>query len=276
MLTPLPFKFTGHQMLLGESPKIMGILNVTPDSFSDGGKYQLVEQAVAHAREMLEQGADFLDIGGESTRPGYTPVPAREEIERVVPVIQAIRAFTDCPISVDTSKAEVAEAALAAGADIINDITAWEDPDMPAVARKFQAGTILMHNSPLVTDLPTGEEVKQFLLARWKWACQVSGLEPEYFVFDPGVGFQKNQAQNLSLLRHCGDLRQSGAPVLLGMSNKSCLGIATGITQASQRIYATIGAAVCCLFSGCDIWRVHQVAASRQALQMAQAIMTAE
>jgi len=276
MLNPLPFKFTGGQMVLGDTPRIMGILNVTPDSFSDGGHYQLVEQAVDHARQMLSQGADFLDIGGESTRPGYTPVPAKEEIGRVVPVIQAIREFSDCPISIDTSKAEVAEAALAAGAVIINDVTAWEDPDMPAVARKFQSGTILMHNRPLEKNCSTAEEVMRYLLSRREWACQVSGLEPEYFVFDPGIGFQKNHPQNFSLLRHCGDLRQSGAPVLIAMSNKSCLGMATGIADPSQRTYATVGAAVCCLFYGCDIWRVHHVAASRQALQVAQAIMAAE
>lgn len=276
MLTPLPFNFSGGQMILGETPRIMGILNVTPDSFSDGGHYQLVEQAVAHARQMLDEGADFLDVGGESTRPGFTSVPIKEEIRRVVPVIQAIRAFSDRPISVDTSKAEVAEAALAAGAVIINDVTAWEDPGMAAVAGKFRAGTILMHNRPLPKVRPPGEEVRQFLLSRRDRACQESGLGPEYFVFDPGIGFQKDHSQNLSLMRHCGDLRQSGAPVMIAMSNKSCLGMVTGIAQPSQRTYATIGAAVCCLLYGCDIWRVHNVAASRQALQVAQAIMAAE
>ncbi len=254
----------------------MGILNVTPDSFSDGGHYQLVDQALVHARQMLEEGADFLDIGGESTRPGFTTVPVEEEIRRVLPVIQAVRAFSDVPISIDTNKAEVANAALAAGADIINDVTAWEDPAMPAVARKYRAGTILMHNQPLPKNSNTIEAVKKFLLARREWACQQSGLGPEYFVFDPGIGFQKDLSQNLSLLRHCGDLRQAGAPVMIAMSNKSCLGLVTGITQPSQRTYATVAAAVCCLLYGGDIWRVHNVAATRQALQVGQAIMAAE
>jgi len=165
---------------------------------------------------------------------------------------------------------------MAAGASIINDVTAWEDPGMPAVAREYRAGTILMHNRPLPTDCHPIEAVKQFLLARREWACQQSGLGLEYFIFDPGIGFQKDLPQNLSLLRHCGDLRQAGAPVMIAMSNKSCLGLVTGITQPSQRTYASLGAAVCCLQYGGDIWRVHNVAASKQALQVAQAIMAAE
>jgi len=263
-------------MVLGEKPRIMGILNVTPDSFSDGGCYQQLEQALTQARRMLEQGADFLDIGGESTRPGFIPVSAEEEINRVLPVIRAIRSFTDRPISIDTSKAEVAEAALQAGAVIVNDISAWEDPAMAGVVGRYRAGAILMHNQPLRQNCPPWEEVGQFLLARREWAGQISGMAPEHFLLDPGIGFHKNQEQNLSLLRHSGDLRQAGMPVLMAMSNKSCLGKITGIVQPAERIYATIGAAVCCLIAGCDVWRVHKVAACRQALQVAQAIMTSE
>lgn len=253
----------------------MGILNLTPDSFSDGGKYNCLEMAVARALKMQEEGAEFLDLGGESTRLGFTPVSTVEELRRVLPVIEELRRCCPLPVSIDTSKAAVAEAALAAGASIVNDVSALRDPDMPRVLRKYGAGCILMHHLPLAPQSDAFQEVAFFLEKRLQWAVASCSLGKEHFVVDPGIGFGKSQEQNLSLLRHCGELRSRGMPVLVGMSNKSFIGKITGEGHADRRLAGTIAAGVLCQFNGCDILRVHQVFENCQALQVIAAIRAA-
>ncbi|MFA6930406.1 MAG: dihydropteroate synthase [Lentisphaeria bacterium] len=266
------FHFREQNCQLDGQPKIMGILNLTPDSFSDGGKFNHLEAALQRALQMQNEGADFLDLGGESTRPGCTPVSTQEELQRVLPVIEELRRCCSLPISIDTSKAAVAEAALAAGASIVNDVTALRDPDMPRVIRKFAAGCILMHDRQLPPQAEAYQEVALSLQKRLQWAVATCALSKEHFVVDPGIGFGKSQEQNLALLKHVGEWRNLGIPVLVGMSNKSFIGRITGQTQAAQRLSGTIATAVTCLLNGCDILRVHQVLENRQALQVATAI----
>jgi len=269
------FQFKENQCLLNGQPRIMGILNLTPDSFSDGGKFNCLEKAVERALQMQQEGAEFLDLGGESTRPGHTPVSTEEELRRVLPVIEELRRCCPLPISIDTSKAAVAEAALAAGASIVNDVSALRDPEMPGVIRKYGAGCILMHDLKLLPEPEAFREVAVFLEKRLQWAVASCALSKEHFVVDPGIGFGKSQEQNLSLLRHCGDLRSVGMPVLVGMSNKSFIGRITGESDPCRRLGGTIAAGILCQLNGCDILRVHQVFENRQALQVVTAIRSA-
>ncbi len=268
----LTFKFKDQECQFSGQPRIMGIINLTPDSFSDGGKFNGVEKALRRALQMQEEGAEFLDLGGESTRPGHTPVDTEEELRRVLPVIEELARCCSLPISIDTSKAAVAAAALEAGASIVNDVSALRDPEMPAVIRKYGAGCILMHDLNLPSPPEAFRKVAEFLAERLRWAVASCALSEEHFVVDPGIGFGKNLAQNLSLLRHCGDLRALGRPVLVGSSNKSFIGKVAGETRADQRLGGSIAATLLCQMSGCDILRVHQVLENRQALQVAAAI----
>ncbi|MBM7580676.1 dihydropteroate synthase [Jeotgalibacillus terrae] len=237
---------------------VMGILNATPDSFSDGGKFNTTEAAVARAKQMAAEGADIIDIGGESTRPGYTPVSIEEEIERVVPVIEAVKREVDLPISIDTFKAQTAEAAVKAGADIINDIWgATYDPKIAEVAAQHNVPIILMHNrekrdykhflSDVVSDLE-----QSITIAR------DAGVRKEQIVLDPGVGFAKTFEQNVEVTRHVDRIVEMGYPVLLGTSRKSMIGNILGL-PADERTEGT-GATVCYgIQKGCHIVRVHDV-----------------
>ena len=269
------FQYKDGQCTLNGMPRIMGILNLTPDSFSDGGKFNCPEKAVERALQMQQEGAEFLDLGGESTRPGFTPVSTEEELRRVLPVIDELRRCCALPISIDTSKAAVAAAALAAGASIVNDVSALRDPQMPGVIRKYGAGCILMHDLKLPPELDAFREVAAFLKERLQWAVASCALSKEHFVVDPGIGFGKTLEQNLSLLKHCGALRSMGMPVLIGMSNKSFIGRITGESDADRRLGGTISAGVLCQQNGCDILRLHQILENRQALQVAAAIQAA-
>lgn len=253
----------------------MGILNVTPDSFSDGGRHAALEQAVAHARQMACDGADIIDVGGESTRPGARLVPAAEECARVIPVISEIRNQTDICLSIDTSKAQVARAALRAGADIINDVTALEyDPAMTDVAKEYRAGVVLMHmqgnprtmqQNPIYTDVVG--EVTDYLRTRTECLTQ-AGLTRETLALDPGIGFGKSLDHNLELLRGLATLAALRRPLLLGLSRKSFLGRLTG-NPVQDRLAASLAALTCAILNGAHIMRVHDVKESCDAIRVA-------
>jgi dihydropteroate synthase len=258
--------------------QLMGVVNVTPDSFSDGGLYLDPEAAVAHGRELAEAGAEVLDVGGESTRPGAEPVGEEEELRRVIPVIRGLVA-ADCHVSVDTSKAAVAAAALDAGAEIVNDVSALRgDPGMAALCAERGATLVLMHmlgeprtmqRDPRYDDVVT--EVKAFLAERLE-AAVVAGIDEERIWLDPGIGFGKTGAHNMELLRRLGELRELGRPLVVGTSRKSFIGKVDG-SPADQRLGGTIASSVLAAAEGADVLRVHDVAEVRQALTVAAAIL---
>ena len=250
---------------------IMGILNVTPDSFSDGGRWNQMDAALAHAEAMVEEGADILDVGGESTRPGHTPVSEEEEIRRVVPVIRALRERFSVPISVDTWKASVAEAALDAGADLINDVWGLKgDPRMAEVIAAGQVPCCLMHNrdnteyGALMPELL--EDLRESLAL-----AEAAGIPRDRILLDPGIGFGKTREQNLEVLRQVGQLRSLGCPVLLGTSRKSVIGQTLDL-PVGERLEGTLTTSVIGVIQGCSFFRVHDVKENLRAIRMAQAI----
>ena len=251
---------------LGERTLVMGILNVTPDSFSDGGNFIDPNAAVDRALEMVVQGADIIDIGGESTRPGADPVSAEDEIRRTVPVIEKIREGSDVPISIDTTKSYVARLALEAGADLINDISAFEsDPEMGGLAAESSAGVILMHRKGTPRTMQSNpdygnviEEVCDYLKARIDVAIQ-HGVARDRIVIDPGIGFGKTPGHNLALLRGLPALAECGYPLLVGASRKSFIGQLTGRTVPIDRRAGSLGAAAWAVANGTHILRVHDV-----------------
>ncbi len=249
---------------------IMGILNVTPDSFSDGGKYNSEDKALEHALSMIGDGADLLDIGGESTRPGYEPVSAKEEQSRIVPVIRRIRSVSDIPISVDTTKAEVAKEALLAGADMINDISCLTDPDMPGVIADTGCAYCLMHNREIFEYADFRRDVLNDLKAALK-RLDEAGVNRAQIVIDPGVGFAKTIDQNLQVLKYIKDFHSFGLPVLLGTSRKSVIGKTLDL-PVDERMVATVATTVYGFEAGCSFFRVHDVKENRQALDMIRAI----
>ena len=259
----------------------MGILNVTPDSFSDGGLWVHPERALEHARRMVAAGADILDIGGESTRPGAQPVSSAQEQARVLPVIRQCRGELSIPVSVDTRKAEVAEAALEAGAEIINDVSALGDPQMTAVVREAGAGLVLMHmrGTPQTMQLEpryqdvVGEVVNE--LGEALERARQGGIAEEQIVVDPGIGFGKTAEHNLQLIAGLDRLRVLRRPLLLGPSRKRFLGTLLGEAPPEERDVATAAVCVAALLSGARIFRVHDVALARQALAVAEAIRRA-
>ncbi len=254
-------------------PKVMGIVNVTPDSFSDGGRHDDTSTALAHCEQLLAEGADILDIGGESSRPGAAPVPLQQELERVLPVIQGALQF-GVPLSVDTVKPEVMQRALDLGADIVNDINALRLPGaLEAVAAHPQCGVCLMHmhgdpatmqSRPAYDDVVA--EVSDFLHERAAALLQ-RGVRLERIVFDPGIGFGKSVAHNLELLRRQRELLALGRPLLLGWSRKSTLGTITG-RPVGERLAASVAAALASVHLGARVVRVHDVAATVDALKV--------
>jgi dihydropteroate synthase len=262
-----------------ERPLIMGILNVTPDSFSDGGRYVDPQRAVDHGLAMLDQGADILDVGGESTRPGADAVPADEEAGRVVPVIERLRRCSAVPLSVDTMKAAVARAALDAGADIVNDVSALRhDPDMAGVVREAGAGAVLMHMQGMPRTMQAGpryedvvDEVAAMLQERLA-ACEAAGIARDALAVDPGIGFGKTVAHNLALLAGLDTLAASGRPVLVGLSRKSFLGSLTG-REVNDRLPASLAALAFCVQQGAHVMRVHDVQESLEAVTVAATLV---
>jgi dihydropteroate synthase len=281
--------------------RLMGIVNVTPDSFSDGGRFLEAEAAIAHGLKLIEEGAQIVDVGGESTRPGAEPVGADQELRRVAPVIEAIAAaMTDraviaattatatndgaatarAQISIDTSKASVARAALDAGATLVNDVTALRgDPQMASVVAESGAECCLMHmlgeprtmqQEPRYVDVV--DDVKAFLLARLEFAVG-EGIAEDRVLLDPGIGFGKTVAHNLELLRRLGELVELGRPVVIGTSRKSFLGRLAGAPESSRRLAGTLATNVLALERGARVFRVHDVASAREALAVAAATL---
>jgi len=266
----------GSYRLSLSSPRIMGVVNVTPDSFSDGGRWHDAQAAIAHALKLREQGADILDVGGESTRPGADAVPVDEEIRRVVPVIEAL-AREDCLVSVDTKKPEVMRAALAAGASMVNDVAALQAPGALETVAASGAAVCLMHmqgdpqsmqQAPRYTNVV--DEVTQFLLARVE-TCEAAGITRDRLVIDPGFGFGKTLQHNLALLKHLDHLVELGLPVLVGLSRKSMLGAVTGRT-VNEREFAGVAAHLIAVARGARLVRVHDVMAMRDALAVWNAV----
>ena len=259
------FATTGHTY-------IMGILNVTPDSFSDGGKFNQIDAALKHAEEMIRDGADVIDIGGESTRPGYTKISDEEETDRVVPVIEAVKKEFEIPISVDTYKSGVAEAAAQAGADLINDIWGLKyDPHMAEVIAKSGLACCLMHNRDNAEYRNFMEDMKQDLRETIALA-KAAGIADDKIILDPGVGFAKSYENNLEAIRRLKEFNELKYPVLLGTSRKSVIGLTLDL-PAAERVEGTIVTTVMAVEAGCMFVRVHDVKENHRAIQMAEAIL---
>lgn len=262
--------------------RIMGILNVTPDSFSDGGNFATFDAALAQADKLIADGADILDVGGESTRPFADPVSTEEELQRVIPVIEAVRKKHSIPISIDTSKSLIAQEAIRAGADIINDVSALQkDPDMVKVVQKSSVPVIIMHMRGTPADMQVRpvyenviEEILAFLQERVLWMTN-NGIDRNRIIIDPGIGFGKTLQHNLSILKHLETISSLGLPVLLGHSRKRFLGDITGIKLEADRDLATAIVTALCATENVAMVRTHDVAATRQALLIANAIHAA-
>ncbi|MCE9614600.1 MAG: dihydropteroate synthase [Lentisphaerae bacterium] len=275
-----PFRWScgGRILDWSRGPLLMGILNVTPDSFSDGGLYQDPGAAVEQALRLAAEGADIIDIGGESTRPGAAPVPTEVELSRVMPVLEGLRGRCQAALSVDTTKAVVAQAALAAGAHIVNDVSAcMADPDMVEVLRAAGAGVVLMHmrGTPRTMQLDPhyGDvvaEVRRHLAERAQ-ALMEAGVDAGQIALDPGIGFGKTVAHNTRLLARLEALVDLGHPVVVGLSRKSLVGALTG-RPATERLAGSLAGLVWCADRGAAVLRVHDVAASRDALQVTMAL----
>jgi len=259
---------------------IMGILNVTPDSFSDGGRYQGVIPALEHARSMIVEGAEIIDVGGESTRPGADPVVTSEELRRTIPIIEALRAEWDGLISIDTSKAEVAQKALGAGADIVNDVSGLRgDAGMIDICGESGCGLVAMHmqgEPRTMQDSPhydnVAEEVRCFFGERYE-TLTASGIDAECLCFDPGIGFGKTLEHNLALLGHLDELVVRGRPLLIGLSRKSFIGKVLGDDSSVLRKWPTVALTAAARLQGVLLHRVHAVKENHDALRMAEAVL---
>lgn len=276
------WKSSSRSLDLTRRSQVMGILNVTPDSFSDGGRYADTAQALTHARRMIAEGAEIIDIGGESTRPGSLPVGAEDEIERTLGIITALRAEWDGWISIDTSKAAVAHAALAAGADIVNDVSGLRaDPEMAAVCAASGCAVVVMHmcgaprtmqNAPFYQNVV--EDVKNFFATRMV-ELMSAGIQLESLCFDPGIGFGKNLDHNLALLQNLASLAPAGRPLLLGVSRKSFIGKILGDDDLKLRDWPTVAITAQAREMGVLLHRVHDVRPNVEALRMTEAILGA-
>ncbi len=254
---------------------IMGILNVTPDSFSDGGKFHEVEQALEHVRQMVEEGVHIVDVGGESTRPDYTQISEEEEIERIVPIIRAIKEKYDIPISVDTYKAKVAKAALEAGADMINDIWGLKyDKEMAQIVKEYDVPVCIMHNRQNKDYESFFEDMKADLQESIAIARN-AGIAEDKIILDPGVGFAKTYEMNLECIKRLEELHTLGYPLLLGTSRKSVIGLTLDL-PVTEREEGTLATTVMAVMKGCQFVRVHNVKGNVRAIRMTQAVLQAE
>ena len=257
---------------IGERTYIMGILNITPDSFSDGGHFTQIEDALAHVQEMIEEGADIIDVGGESTRPGHIQISEEEEIQRVVPVIKAIRERFEIPVSIDTYKSRVARAAILAGADLVNDI--WglkKDPDMAKVVKEYNVSVCIMHNR----EKPVYNNFRSDMINDLKKSVDIAlkaGINKDKLIIDPGIGFGKTYEMNLEAMNHLEDLLQFDMPILLAASRKSVIGITLDL-PVTVREEGTIATSVLGVMKGCHFVRVHNVAGNLRAIRMTEAIL---
>lgn len=266
------------RLLRLDGPQVMGIVNVTPDSFSDGGQHTTVDAAVAHGLRLVAEGAAVLDVGGESTRPGASAVSLEEELQRVIPVIQALSAQTDVPISVDTYKPEVMRAAVGAGAGMINDVNALRSPGALEAAAELSVPVVLMHArsaphamqaEPHYDDVVA--EVHRFLAERI-FAAEMAGIDKRRLILDPGFGFDKSTAHNLTVLAQLQRLQEFGLPVLAGFSRKRTIGELTGRQVAADRVHGSVAAHLIAAQQGAQLLRVHDVAATVDALKVWRAV----
>jgi len=252
---------------------LMGILNITPDSFSDGGRYGNLDAALTQTQIMINEGADIIDVGGESTRPGHQPVSAQEELERVVPVIEAIRERFDIPVSVDTYKAQVARAGILAGADLINDVWGFKaDPEIARVAAQHGVPCCLSHNRQNKNYQNIVADVVSDLRESIEIATQ-AGVSRENIIVDPGLGFAKEYEHNLQLMNNLEKLHVLGYPILLGASRKSFIGIAMDNPNAAERDLATVATTIMGIMKGCQIIRVHNITMNKEAAKLTDIIM---
>ncbi len=276
-----PFRIdlpAGGVLDMGPRPLVMGVLNVTPDSFSDGDRFFALANAIEHGRQMVLEGADIIDVGGESTRPGSDAVPPEEEKNRVLPVIRELAAEVRVPLSIDTQKAEVAEAALDAGARIVNDVSALRtDPDMAPLAAERGASVVLMHmqgepksmqKDPVYGDVVG--EVRDWLAERVEHAVSC-GIREDRLIVDPGFGFGKRLEHNLELLRRLHELHELGRPVMVGTSRKSMLGMILDV-PADERLAGTLATVACGAMSGCHLVRVHDVRPALEVVKVCEAV----
>jgi len=268
------FSFGERRLEVGRRTLVMGILNVTPDSFSDGGQFSSLEAAVARARQMLVEGADIIDVGGESTRPGSSPLTAEEELTRVIPVIKAIRAAAPSTvISIDTYKSVVADAALTAGADLVNDVWGLQgDEGMAAILARHQVPVIVMHNQIGTVYSDLMKEVVDFL-RRSITIAERAGISADQVLIDPGIGFGKTAVQNLEVLNRLAELQEVGRPILLGFSRKRTIGLVLGGLPSSDRVEGTAATVALGIDRGADIVRVHDVLSMKRVALMTDAIV---
>ncbi len=268
----------GKTLTLGTNTHVMGILNVTPDSFSDGGNYLDVQQAIVHAETMVAEGATLIDIGGESSRPGASPVSVNDELARVLPVVRALADTVDVLLSVDTYKAEVARRALEAGAHVVNDITALcGDPDMAATVAEMEAGVVLMHMKGTPRTMQQSPEYNDVVNEVCAWLkkkiqnAEAQGIAPERIIVDPGIGFGKTTQHNLELLKRLSEFRALKKPLLIGTSRKSFIGNILEV-PVTERVEGTAATVCWAIAHGADIVRVHDVKANVRAAQMTDAL----
>jgi len=258
---------------LGKRTYIMGILNVTPDSFSDGGDFSNLKLAINHAKQMIDEGVDIIDIGGESTRPGHVEVDENEEIKRVIPIIKAIRDFSNIPISIDTYKSNVAELAIKAGANLINDVWGFKrDSNIAKIAAKYEVPCCLMHNrenrnysniiEDMIVDLKESIDI-----------ALINGVKSENIILDPGIGFAKNHDENIEVMKHLKEFSSLGYPVLLGTSRKSFIGTILNGISPKERVEGTITTTVLGILNNCDFIRVHDIKENKRAAMVADAII---
>lgn len=251
---------------------VMGILNITPDSFSDGGKYTETELALKKAEEMLHEGADIIDVGGESTRPGYVPISVEEEIERVMPVIEGIKANFDIPISLDTYKAEVAKAGIAAGADLINDIKGLQgSAELARIIAESRVACSIMHNREFMNYNQFFTDMQNDLSAYIETARK-AGIADDKIIIDPGVGFAKTHEQNLEVINRLEQFHCFGYPILLGTSRKSVIGLTLDL-PVFERVEGTLVTTVMAVMKGCSFVRVHDIKENVRAIRMTEAIL---
>ncbi|MCY6370804.1 dihydropteroate synthase [Clostridium ganghwense] len=268
-------KIGNKEFKIGERTYVMGILNVTPDSFSDGGKFNNIETAVAHAKEMIKEGVDIIDIGGESTRPGHEEISVEEEINRVVPVIEALAKEIEIPISIDTCKAEVARRAVEAGASLINDVWGFKkEKEIAKVAAKYGVPCCLMHNRKDKNYNNIIEDMIEDLKKSIDIALE-AGVKKENIILDPGIGFAKTYTDNLKVMKELEKLKVLEYPILLGTSRKSMIGLTLDL-PTDERVEGTIATTVIGIMKGCDFVRVHDVKENKRACIMTDAIFKNE
>ncbi len=264
------YRTNRRSLELGKQTYLVGILNLTPDSFSDGGEYLEMDSAMQQFHRMVDEGAAIIDIGGESTRPGHTPVSTKEEIERVVPFIEKVRSQTDTLISIDTSKSEVADTALRAGADIVNDVWgAQRDPAMADVIAEHKAACILMHNRSL-EEAGSGDVIQSVTEFLKKSIDRVksAGVDERSIMLDPGLGFGKNFDENWEIMRHLPELVKIGCPLLVGASRKSMLAKLLDLPEPKARLNGTLATTALAVHAGVDFVRVHDVRENRECAQV--------